>query len=181
MRLLKQALAVLGTVVVIAVIAAVVTPKTAHAIVATAVQVVNTTSQPVPMLAADALNAFDVRGTCSFSVTGCEVIPIYSVPAGKIAVIEMVSGACEGLTQPLSRAFVKYSGSGGALSSELWLVPGPSEPWLGGSLIVSVSEDVRGYALGGVTGSDILIVFETAQIQGASCFAEVAGHLVSAQ
>jgi hypothetical protein len=46
MKLLKQALAVLGTVVVIAVFAALVTPKTAHAIVATLVDVVNTTANP---------------------------------------------------------------------------------------------------------------------------------------
>ena len=42
MKLLKQAMAVLGTVVVIAMIVALVTPKTAHAIVATAVYVMNT-------------------------------------------------------------------------------------------------------------------------------------------
>jgi hypothetical protein len=42
MKLLKQALAVLGTVVVIAVLVALVTPKTAQAIVATAVYVMNT-------------------------------------------------------------------------------------------------------------------------------------------
>jgi hypothetical protein len=49
MRLLKQAMAVLGTVVVIAAVVALVTPKTAHAIVATAVQVVNTSANPVPV------------------------------------------------------------------------------------------------------------------------------------
>jgi hypothetical protein len=46
MKLLKQAMAVLGTVMVVAIIAALVTPKTAHAIVATLVEVVNTTANP---------------------------------------------------------------------------------------------------------------------------------------
>jgi hypothetical protein len=48
MRLLKRALAVLGTVVLIATIAALVTPKTAHAVVATLVQVQNGPANPVP-------------------------------------------------------------------------------------------------------------------------------------
>lgn len=48
MKAMKQAMAVLGTVVVIAAIVALVTPKTAHAIVATAVQVVNTSANPIP-------------------------------------------------------------------------------------------------------------------------------------
>jgi hypothetical protein len=46
MRLLKQAVAVLGSVVVITVIVALVTPKTAHAVIATAVQVVNSVANP---------------------------------------------------------------------------------------------------------------------------------------
>jgi hypothetical protein len=54
MKLLKQALAVLGTVVVIAVLVALVTPKTAHAVIATAVQVVNTSAQAVPVKDVDA-------------------------------------------------------------------------------------------------------------------------------
>jgi hypothetical protein len=53
MRLLKQAMAVLGTVVVIAAIAALVTPKMAHAIIATAVQVVNGPGNPVPITTTD--------------------------------------------------------------------------------------------------------------------------------
>ena|ERR1700730_5425391 len=48
MKLLKQAMGVLGTVVMIAMIAALVAPKTAHALVATLVQVVNTSASPVP-------------------------------------------------------------------------------------------------------------------------------------
>ena len=47
MKLLKQAMGVLGTVVVITLIVALAVPKTAHALVATLVQVVNPPSQPV--------------------------------------------------------------------------------------------------------------------------------------
>lgn len=49
MRLLKQAMAVLGTVVVIAMMAALVAPKPVHGLVATMVQVVNTSTNPVPV------------------------------------------------------------------------------------------------------------------------------------
>ncbi len=49
MRILKQAVGVLGTLAVIGVIAAVVMPKAAQGIVATLVQVVNTPANPVPV------------------------------------------------------------------------------------------------------------------------------------
>lgn len=54
MKVLKQALGVLGTVVVIAIIAALVTPKTAHALVGAFVQVVNTPTNAVPTIQAPA-------------------------------------------------------------------------------------------------------------------------------
>lgn len=47
MRLLKQAVTVLGSVVVIAVLVVLVTPKTAHAL-ATALRVTSSASSPVP-------------------------------------------------------------------------------------------------------------------------------------
>src|SRR5271154_1410262 len=48
MRLFKQALAVLGSIVVVAIIMAFVAPKAVHAVVAAAVQVMNTSANPVP-------------------------------------------------------------------------------------------------------------------------------------
>lgn len=51
MKRLKQAMALLGSVVVIAVIAALMTPRAVRATVATLVQVVNTSANPVSMVA----------------------------------------------------------------------------------------------------------------------------------
>jgi hypothetical protein len=106
MRPLKQALAILGTVVVIAVIAALVTPKTAHALVATFVQVVNTPSQPVPTWSTDNDGRSVVRlyyfenmaAGAIFNASGggspmidASTTTAYTVPAGKRLVIESES------------------------------------------------------------------------------------------
>ena len=48
MRLLKQALAILGSVVVVAMVVALSAPKAVHAVVAAAVNVMNTSANPVP-------------------------------------------------------------------------------------------------------------------------------------
>jgi hypothetical protein len=99
-KLLQRALVVLVTLAVIAGIAAVVTPKRAHAIVATFVQVVNTPSQPVPTLEADVQTAFVAFNGCTFgsppddNPAVCEIVPLYNVPGGKTAVIESFSGVC---------------------------------------------------------------------------------------
>ena len=50
MKLLKQAFAALGVVMLIAIFVVLVTPKATHAIVATLVQVVNTSANPVPVV-----------------------------------------------------------------------------------------------------------------------------------
>lgn len=99
MRLLNRALAVLGTVVVIAVIAALVTPKAVHALVSTFVTVVNTPAQPVPTLATDAHTAFHASGSCLFNgsqfcTVGAGIPPIFRISQGQIAVLESTSGRC---------------------------------------------------------------------------------------
>jgi hypothetical protein len=99
MKLLKQAMAVLGTVVVIAAVVALVTPKTAHAIVATAVQVVNTAASPIPV-DSDGRNVVHLSyyetmpaGTTYSAGTSGFGNPLsgYIVPAGKRLVIDSVS------------------------------------------------------------------------------------------
>jgi hypothetical protein len=80
MRLLKQAMAVLGAVVVIAVIVVLVTPKTAHAVIATLVQVVNTSAQPVPILNASAANEPFFASLCKVAGTGIVFSPNFCPP-----------------------------------------------------------------------------------------------------
>jgi len=93
MKLLKQAMAVLGTVVVIAIIAALVTPKTAHALVATFVQVVNTPTSAVPTMQAPAAAQL-YQSICfgTFSGGGFAASCSFpSVPAGKTLFVESFS------------------------------------------------------------------------------------------
>lgn len=93
MRLLKQAVAVLGTLVVAIVIAAVVMPKTAHAIVATAVNVVNTPGNPVPTVPAQITTSFTATVNPLISVA-VEVNPAMpSCPAGMMFLVTSVNAA----------------------------------------------------------------------------------------
>ena len=98
MKLLKQAMAVLGTVVVIAVIVVLVTPKTAHALVATLVQVENTPTTAVPTVIAPAAGQL-YNSVCSVDTNGpgfseCNFTP---VPAGKTLIVETGSVETESL------------------------------------------------------------------------------------
>jgi hypothetical protein len=103
-RILNQAMAVLGTVVVIAVIAALVTPKTAHAIVATAVNVVNPSASPVPTSNVGPSNEPFFTQTCISHTNSiyCAGVPaFFMVPSNTVdgktvtrLVIEHVSGIC---------------------------------------------------------------------------------------
>ena len=105
MRLLKQALAVLATAVVIAMFVALVTPKTAHALAATMVQVVNTSASPVPSVdvntpAEEPFQTILCKSAGSFS-GDCSTPENFAVPSTttdgltvKRLVIENVSGEC---------------------------------------------------------------------------------------
>jgi hypothetical protein len=99
MRLLKQALAVLGAVVVFAVAAAIVTPKKVHALVATLVQVSNTVAAPaitenVPNLASQHVAIYcPVGAQCQPIGPGGAFnssAPDYTVPAGQNLVITSI-------------------------------------------------------------------------------------------
>lgn len=86
MKLLKQAVAVLGCVAAIVVIAVLVTPQTVHALVATLVRDVD---QPAlqPFSTECSTGAFDSsgRGSCTLA----------TVPSGKRFVIETISGSLQ--------------------------------------------------------------------------------------
>ena len=81
-------------------------PRTAHALVATLVQVANNGSNPVPTFAVSAQHGFTAQGTCIFDTnTLCSIPSLYTVPAGQTAVIELVSGWCvvpDGVTSVVS-------------------------------------------------------------------------------
>ncbi len=51
-------------------------------------------SNPVPTLEQEAQSAFVAQGTCQNSFEGCAVGTLYTVPAGKTAVLESVAFSC---------------------------------------------------------------------------------------
>ncbi len=179
MRLLKQAVGVLGTLIVVIAIAAVVMPKAAHAIVATLVQVVNTSANPVPTLATDALSAFDVTNSCLFGGGNfCGVEPLYTVPAGQIAVIESTSGQC----------FI----NAGNISQAYFLIQNASTPNgfinlertkgnAGNGAVYTWTHALKSYAFGGSSGTPIRaeVLTDAGETGGTGCGIEIAGHLVS--
>lgn len=95
MNVVRRILVGLGSIVVVALVLALASPKTVHAIVSTLVTVSNTASNPVPTVSTDASTAFVEQGGCaSFYLNTC-TSPMYTVGAGQIAVIDSVSGVCQ--------------------------------------------------------------------------------------
>jgi hypothetical protein len=198
MRLLKQAMAVLGSVVVIAVIAALVTPRTAHAIIATAVQVVNTASQPVPNRDVDnpakepfqanmCIDAGTQFGNCRLGgLPGFVQVPTTTTDNAvvKRLVIEYVDAVCfvngSGLITAWGLSITVNENvqnvQSGLPSGELvhdflpQLAPGSPGPLL-------ISQQTRLYAdPGTVVGSSIA---DTAGVTGYQCQGTITGHLVT--
>ena|SRR5579864_5504971 len=125
MRMLKQAVGVLGTLVIVIAIAALVMPKTAHAIIATAVQVVNTSANSVPTSDAGMANEpFEFEAIARPNSVN-EIIGTFTVPAttadGRSVqrlVIEEVTVQCSGLSAPTAGVRVSgfpFSGAGANL------------------------------------------------------------------
>ncbi|HUJ30124.1 MAG TPA: hypothetical protein VLY23_02505 [Candidatus Acidoferrum sp.] len=164
-------------------------PRAARGVAAALVQVTNTSSNPVPVVAAAALNSFDSNGFCQFVPTDnghndfCLVDPIYTVPAGKIAVIEHASGRC--IVDPgtgLREARLKIGPSGGLdnLPTQFsFFVPGPPENFPTENSIVSFAQSTKTYVAAG--GAINLEIFATAGQQTTfdSCAVDISGYLVS--
>jgi hypothetical protein len=90
MKFAKSILTGTGAVVLAGLILALLAPKAAHAIAATAVQVMNTTSTPVPNQDVDAPGRSPFAQLCwAASSSSCTLLP--AVPAGKEFVVETIS------------------------------------------------------------------------------------------
>ena len=143
-------------------------------------------------VAAEAFNSFDANGVCSFIGTDvghndfCFVDPIYTVPTGKIAVVEHASGRC--VLDPgigLREARVKIGPSGGLdnLPTQFsFLVPGPSADFLGVNSTSSFAQATKTYVAAG--GAINFEVFATSNQVNAgfgidSCELDISGYLVS--
>ena len=159
MRLLKQAMTVLGTVVVVAVLAAFVAPKRAHPLVATLAQVVHTLANPAPTALADEPSIFEGGApfNCEFSTTDKCTVTLYTVPAHTVAAIESVSGVCFNLSPPSTiREFQMHLTGPGGEAVQLSFPPSPPNNSYGGiGNVTEVALNFKAYAFGGASGTPI--------------------------
>jgi hypothetical protein len=179
MNFAKRLLMVFGAVALAAIIGVMLTPKALHA-VATAVQVVNTSAQPVLTVATDALSSFGVESNCSFSSQQtCDIFPMYTVPAGKIAVIESTSGECFPNAGNLTSAILQFRNSTaeGSNTIDIFLerthgnsATGAVETW---------THSVKAYAYGGGSGAPISARVMSDGAQAGNCYITITGHLLS--
>lgn len=94
MNIVRRIFMGLGAVLAVTLVLTLAAPKTVRAVVSTLVIVSNTTSNPVPTLAAEASRSFVFHLDCSGrSVINCA--PVYTVPAGEVAVVETFSSLCQ--------------------------------------------------------------------------------------
>lgn len=174
MTFAKRLLMVFGSVALAGLIGVLFTPKLAHA-VATLVQVANTPANPVPTLATDALSSFAAQGDCVLSGGSfCGIAPIYTVPAGQIAVIESTSGRCFYDAGNLNVAFLEFQNATNIVDVVLERTHGGA----GNGAVETWTHSVKGYAFGGSSGSPIVAkAFFDSQESG-DCFFAISGHLV---
>jgi hypothetical protein len=159
MKFVKSILMGTGAVVLAGLILTLLAPKAAHAIVATAVSVVNTAAAPAVTQDVGKLAGQAVQVWCPFSVIGCYPFPTfsgpaYTVPAGHSLMVTSVDFVWEGAGgTPASNFYALYCGPIFSSTSEVgeWFLPGGTSP----SQFVYPS----GYKISG--GCDIGIVFPT--------------------
>ncbi len=139
----------------------------------------------------DGENVFVASTFCNFGVVDvCKIEPIYTVPKGKIAVIESVSGSCVTNPPTGTREFqIQFTGPDGS-PVQLSFPPSPAVLAAGTStgtipIDVSVSAlNLKSYAAGGTSGTPINFYgFASANQTGTfpHCVFAVSGQLVSAK
>ena len=192
MRLLKVTAVVLGAVGIIAAIAGFVTPKTGHPLVARLVQVVHTLANPVPTVKADEPKVFVVSKTCTFGdapefvAATCGIEPLYTVPKGKTAVIDSVSGLCVTDFSTTIREFqMQYTGPDGT-PAQVSFPPSPAVPFDDQFEVSITALNFATYAFGGLAGQDIIFKGLASEPQTATFFTKncrftLSGHFLLAQ
>jgi hypothetical protein len=185
MKLAKRLLMVSGAVMLAGIVGVILNPKAAHAVF-TLVQVGNDNAHPVPTLAAEALNSFDANSGCLFVSSANDNIPsdfcfffnpIYTVPTGKIAVVERVSGRCItdvgiGIRETRLRiGDVQFS----------FLQPGPQMAFSTNNEIVTFADNIKTYAAAGAAVNIDVFATKTAATSNIAdgCLVDISGYLVA--
>jgi hypothetical protein len=150
--------------------------KTASGTVAANVNVVNTTANPVPTVGTDnaALNAFEGVGNCT-GAFGCSM-EVFAVPAGNVAVIDSVTGACfQGSTvNAVTSINMSFTPPGGVSANNLLLFTPPPAP--SAFQAQNFYQNTVAYAAPGPIVLSIGVI--AVQGSGFNCEVAVAGHLV---
>ncbi len=184
MNFAKRTLMVVGVVALAVLIVAVLAPNTAHGLVAALVQVTNTTANPVPTASTDAQSGFVASNYCYFNSSWpqdqCALDPLYSVPAGKIAVLESASGACvtssaKGMRE-FQLQFTDPAGNYGQLGFPPTNVATPGSDTMNTGAVGTTAQNFKFYAS---AGSSIKFYGYAAENQsgGMFCRFTVSGHL----
>jgi hypothetical protein len=180
MQFTKKFLVGLGAAALAAILLVVAAPKAVHATVAALVQVANTSSNPVPILEADAATAFVVTAFCNFGAppgNDCGSA-LYSVPGGKTAVLESFSGTCNTVSgSALVRFQLDFTAPGGADVFEN--IPLSAAIPSSGTVANSVALNLKSYASGGASGTTIAFdgIANASEDPSANCSAVLSGHL----
>lgn len=189
MNIVRKTVTALGGIFLAALLIAALAPKATRGVVAALVQVVNTSANPVPTVDVQALNSFDANGFCEFipSDSGfndfCFVDPIYTVPSGKIAVVEHASGRCileagTGLREARLR-IGPNTGLNAIPTQFSFLVPGPAVNFLNENNIVNFGQSTKTYVAAGA-GIDFEVFATNIQFTFFdSCAVDISGYLVS--
>ncbi len=133
----------------------------------------------MPTLATDALSSFGAEGGCGFfGTTFCE-IPIYTVPAGQIAVIESTSGRCFYNAGNLNEIFLQFQNPTATGSNTVDIFLERTHGNSGNGAVETWTDSLKNYAFGGSSGTPIKarVFFDSAE--SGDCVITISGHLVA--
>jgi hypothetical protein len=132
MRFANNLLMAVGAVVLAAILLSVMAPKAVHAVTATMVEVVNTTTEPVPTADVNKSVAHNVNVFCNSSTGLCLLVPpsgivdkskSWTVPSGMNFVVTDIELATDGTGSVITTFFeLKWTPPGGDLVEEGWEV-----------------------------------------------------------
>jgi hypothetical protein len=138
---------------------------------------------PIPLVTqspVSAANAFDTINSCQVPSGKfvCGGIA-YTVPAGKMAVIQSASSSCQlDAGENMTEIDITYTSPSGA-SEAAYMQPGPLLAHFSGDFVSLSQERLTAYATGGSSGAAINFLFEMNGSIGAGCFFQLAGYLVN--
>jgi len=186
MKFAKRLLIGVGAFALAGVIAAVLAPNTAHAVVSTLVTVANPASQPVFTMGVDNPDQSPLRFSSSLTVppgVGAAGDFLFTVPAGKRMVVEFVSVICPipassgvGVANILFTTGENVSQGIVFHNYPLALMKSPTD--FSGVVIYYVSQPLRLYSDGSAfdsVGGTVLLTGAAPQ-NGVQCTYEVSGH-----